>query len=875
MKAAAGLAGGLVACAAASALGADLFAGQVTEANAAVRLVGGTDAIGGVGDWSLSNGTLCAIVNDPSHESDLMPQGGALVDLGHCGRSDDQFLVLHSLINLARDAFVPSETIRAEVEGGVASLRVEGGRGGLRLETTFALDRALPDRLRVVTRLERTAPGERAVALGDLVLHVDAALAPWAGALEQGQSRGFAHPDVELERVWSLVRAIRRSDLHVLVGPPYLHPQVAYAVRVSRAVHRTLDGTETDLPVWALQDATISTFAVLSGELWWGGEGDTLGLLELAQLPFLDLGVGESLTLEREIRMGRRADVASVLDPLRVGLPRISGRTEPAAVVRASRDGTPENFSRADSTGAFEMRVPAGTYELEIAAAGGRVLSRAGVEVSGDLDLGALDLPPPARVAWSAGTSARLVFEPVGETPEPRLRDPGTELRFGEHEAPESSRSADWVPLAGADEPATISVPAGRHRVYAVRGPEHGITATELEAVGGETATLALRAPDRVLETPGWIAADLHVHAAPSDDSALPVRDQALAFYAAAAEVIVATDHDHVTDYQPVLEELGLVGRLASVVGVEVTSNVSSDAAPHTIGHSNAFPLRYRPRAYRKGAPVHEGARLRDLVARVRAEPSSPLLQLNHPRADGQLKDNAYFTHLRTGEPFDPTLPLDATPNRSLVERDPETGLRDLDFDAMELLNGPSLDRYRSVRADWFSLLRQGEFRTATANSDSHRRSEIAAFPRSYVALEDDDPAHFDEAEFVTAVRRGRVWGTTGPLLSADLEGVGIGGTYRGSEGLVRVRVDAAPWVPVGELRVYRDGELVYASPIGRGETAVVPLQFERDGFVTVEVEGPAEGDYAAVLPGFAPFAFTNPIFVDADDDGVWTAPGL
>ena len=27
--------------------------------------------------------------------------------------------------------------------------------------------------------------------------------------------------------------------------------------------------------------------------------------------------------------------------------------------------------------------------------------------------------------------------------------------------------------------------------------------------------------------------------------------------------------------------------------------------------------------------------------------------------------------------------------------------------------------------------------------------------------------------------------------------------------------------------------------------------------------------------PGFSPFAFTNPIFVDADEDGQWTAPGL
>jgi hypothetical protein len=44
---------------------------------------------------------------------------------------------------------------------------------------------------------------------------------------------------------------------------------------------------------------------------------------------------------------------------------------------------------------------------------------------------------------------------------------------------------------------------------------------------------------------------------------------------------------------------------------------------------------------------------------------------------------------------------------------------------------------------------------------------------------------------------------------------------------------------------------------------------------VTIEVEGPAQGVYAELYPGFTPFAFTNPIFVDADGDGAWTAPGL
>ena len=52
-------------------------------------------------------------------------------------------------------------------------------------------------------------------------------------------------------------------------------------------------------------------------------------------------------------------------------------------------------------------------------------------------------------------------------------------------------------------------------------------------------------------------------------------------------------------------------------------------------------------------------------------------------------------------------------------------------------------------------------------------------------------------------------------------------------------------------------------------------LEFVADALVTVEVEGVAEGIYAAILPGFTPLAFSNPIFVDADRDGRWTPPGF
>ncbi len=71
----------------------EIYAEQITPENAAARRVGGSDAIGGLGDWALGNGTLCAVVSDPSHESILSPRGGVLIDLAHCGRDDDQWNV--------------------------------------------------------------------------------------------------------------------------------------------------------------------------------------------------------------------------------------------------------------------------------------------------------------------------------------------------------------------------------------------------------------------------------------------------------------------------------------------------------------------------------------------------------------------------------------------------------------------------------------------------------------------------------------------------------------------------------------------------------------------------------------------------------------
>jgi hypothetical protein len=347
---------------------------------------------------------------------------------------------------------------------------------------------------------------------------------------------------------------------------------------------------------------------------------------------------------------------------------------------------------------------------------------------------------------------------------------------------------------------------------------------------------------------------------------------QLAAFLAEGADVIVSTDHDRVSDFGPLAAQLGVAGRIASLVGSEVTTTVMGEETPWTAGHYNVFPLRRDPLAYQDGAPRHEGRRLRSVIGDLREKSPASLVQLNHPR--GATRANLwFFTHLSVGSAFDPTLPLGHRTNRSLVDPEPARGIRDLDFHAMELLNGSSMLRYRLTRADWLSLLLQGEFRTATANSDTHNAREIIALPRNLVALPRSQP--FDQRRFLQALRRGQVCGTTGPLLDVDLDGAGPGQRRSAPGGELRIEVRAAPWIPVSRARVFVNGDRVAERRIAAGEELRIPLTFARDAFVFVEVDGEPGDLYRQVAPGFTPFAFCNPIFVDADGDGAWTPPGL
>jgi hypothetical protein len=119
----------LVGLAAAPAA-AQLVAERITPENAGRLRVGGPDADGGVGDWALRNGTLCAVIADALHEAPISPQGGGLLDLVRCGDANDQWSALVPLVNLSRSSPVPLTALHSEADATSARVVAEGGRPG-------------------------------------------------------------------------------------------------------------------------------------------------------------------------------------------------------------------------------------------------------------------------------------------------------------------------------------------------------------------------------------------------------------------------------------------------------------------------------------------------------------------------------------------------------------------------------------------------------------------------------------------------------------------------------------------------------------------------------------------------------------------------
>jgi hypothetical protein len=395
-----------------------------------------------------------------------------------------------------------------------------------------------------------------------------------------------------------------------------------------------------------------------------------------------------------------------------------------------------------------------------------------------------------------------------------------------------------------ADQDGQRAVPPGRYHVTVTRGFEYTLHEQDVTVFADKTATIDARL-ERVVDTQGWISADLHVHAAPSPDAPTPLAERMRTLAAAGVEVAVATDHNAITDYTDAIRETGLGPWLTSVVGDEVTTH----GVP--LGHFNVFPLRAG------SAPVEaEKVAPPALIAAARAAPPADrpkIIQLNHPRT-GSI---GYFELFH----FDP---------RDVARWKAGSPLIEMGFDAIEVFNGDhyaDLPEVERVMRDWYALLDAGIRLTATGNSDSHKATyHECGTPRNFVQVGDDDPAHFDEARFVESVRAGHVVVSSGVLARLDVGGKGPGGTAPAGSDEVHVVVDAPPWVDVSRVELVKHGEVVHSwtGPFAHGVRrldARVTLPLAKGDWIIAVARGDRPMTF---LPryGAKPFAFTNPVWI-------------
>jgi hypothetical protein len=196
--------------------------------------------------------------------------------------------------------------------------------------------------------------------------------------------------------------------------------------------------------------------------------------------------------------------------------------------------------------------------------------------------------------------------------------------------------------------------------------------------------------------------------------------------------------------------------------------------------------------------------------------------------------------------------------------------LVEMGFDAIEVFNGDDYaipDHVERVMRDWYALLDAGVRITATGNSDSHKVTyHECGVPRNLVEVGDDDPARFDEAKFVEAVRQGRVVVSSGPVVGLDIAGHGVGQTAEAGLQPIHVTVDAPPWVDVSRVEIVRRGETLQAwtGSFARGVRrldARISATLNKGDWVIAIARGARPMAFLA-RPGAYPLSFTNPVWI-------------
>jgi hypothetical protein len=518
------------------------------------------------------------------------------------------------------------------------------------------------------------------------------------------------------------------------------------------------------------------------------------------------------------------------------------------ATVDADHDGIPD-----DHAVSYLDVAPDGTFAGQVPTAAGNLLVRAEVKNVGRSQA----MPVGPTVSLTVPSPIKVDFQILDADTNAAI--PGRLLVIGDHPAfPDdrlfetSDREAGVVTQEhairgttvdmgdGADAP--LYLPAGgTYRIYASRGTEWSIDSAEVSGTASVDLTFHLK---HVVPTDGYYATDWHVHQVGSPDSPVLSDERIRSAVSQGVEMFAVTDHDYISDLEPLVEQMGLASLLRVVPGIEVT--------PFAYGHFNSWPIQPDTSSPNGGA-IDWGRGMEgfamvpgEIFAAMKAR-GGQMVQVNHPRDPGFTEFQAAFDRANLQFDFERRMIYGDyehadVPNDWL--RLPETSLWSDQFTGLEIWNGFTMidSNHDGLREDtkldrplrdWLSMLSMGFYVTPAGDSDTHTTvADPLGMPRTYVRVADDSAAALADGSAVAAVLQTQtgtnntprdVVVTDGPMISVTIAGQSALGRQVASVDqpiTLDVAVFSADWAPFDTLEVFAN-----STPEGiKGKDAVSTL---------------------------------------------------
>jgi len=159
--------------------------------------------------------------------------------------------------------------------------------------------------------------------------------------------------------------------------------------------------------------------------------------------------------------------------------------------------------------------------------------------------------------------------------------------------------------------------------------------------------------------------------------------------------------------------------------------------------------------------------------------------------------------------------------------------------DAVEMWFDPAVDSYRMQ--EWYRYLNLGVRLPLVAGSDKMSANGVLGSIRTVARVLDGEARELNFDAWLSALRSGRTYVTTGPLLDFDVDGARPGGVIRG-RGPVQAAWRIRSVLPVARLQIVANGAVVFERKLTQrtGEEGSIALTIPRVGWIAARCDAPA-----------------------------------